>query len=84
MNDGQHAVICPQANPSWELLEAQFITGTNLSTIGAELAAQQSSIPPIPKPGPTENEDCLFLDVITPVAAYKEAKSKSEKDCTKG
>lgn len=80
INDGQHGAICPQASPSWELIEGQYIFGTNLSTLATELAAQQSSLPSIPKPGPTENEDCLFLDVITPVAAYNKAKSEYKEE----
>lgn len=90
INDGQHSAICPQASPSWEVIEGQYILGANLSTLEAALAAQESRLPSIPKPGPKESEDCLFLDVISPVAAYSQAKSKQgkhnghEKNCTGG
>ncbi|RDW69759.1 hypothetical protein BP6252_08779 [Coleophoma cylindrospora] len=81
VNDGQQTRICPQSNPAWELIEAQLLTGTNVSVLAAEEAASSSSLnlSSVPTPGPTENEDCLLLDVIVPEAIYSSAYGKASR-----
>ncbi|RDW80884.1 hypothetical protein BP5796_05582 [Coleophoma crateriformis] len=81
VNDGQQTRICPQSNPAWELIAAQFLAGTNVSTLAAEEAASSSSLnlSSIPTPGPRENEDCLLLDVIVPEAIYSSAYGKASR-----
>ena len=73
VNDGQNYALCPQASPAWEALVPQVVLGANLSTLEAEQAASSKnfSLADIPKPGPGENEDCLFLDVVVPVSIFE-------------
>lgn len=61
VNDGSLGYICPQAPPSW-FTQANTALG-NLSAV----------IPPAVT-GQTENEDCLFLDVITPIDLFQRSR----------
>ncbi|KAL3426049.1 carboxylesterase family protein [Phlyctema vagabunda] len=77
VNDGQQTRICPQANPAWELVAAQYLTGVNVSTLAAQQSNSTLSLSSIPKPGPTENEDCLLLDVLVPEPIFNSKKKRT-------
>lgn len=82
VNDGQQYVICPQAFPGWEVYTLQVLQGVNASTIEAEEAASSKnlSLSDIPKPGPGEAEDCLFLDVVVPKSIFLQNKTKRKRN----
>ncbi|KAI4143750.1 MAG: hypothetical protein L6R39_004468 [Caloplaca ligustica] len=80
--------VCPQANPAWELIAAQFdpayLTGKpfNASAAQAAIAAAADSPPSI---DPRTTEDCLFLDVIVPEQIFnKGSNSSSGKNAAAG
>lgn len=62
VNDGSEARICLQANPAWTSLK--YYTEQNLTL--SELRKQ----------GPTESEDCLFLDVYVPKRIFDSEKGR--------
>ena len=66
INDGSLGYICPQAPPFW-FAQAMTALG-DLSTV----------IPPS-APGQTESEDCLFLDVITPIPVFQQGQRRGGK-----
>lgn len=74
VNQGKIGRICPQADPAWLLIAAQFLpaylTGKpfNASAAEAALAANSSLGPP---QDPRTSEDCLFLDVIVPQKVFR-------------
>jgi hypothetical protein len=82
VNDGQTSVICANANPAWELITAQFLTGTSVAQLLNESASSGGlSLSDLPTPNPRTSEDCLFLDVMVPTRifksqAYKRKRSK--------
>ena len=80
VDDGSVGRICPQANPAWELIAAQFdlayLTGQpfNLTAAEGALAGLSGKLPP---PDPRTTEDCLFLDVVVPQTIFKKATNGS-------
>lgn len=72
--------VCPQANPAWQLIAAQFVpaylTGKpfNVSAAEATIAEAAGSSPPI---DPRTTEDCLFLDVVVPEQIFNNARNSS-------
>lgn len=77
VNQGKIGGICPQADPAWGQISAEFVpaylTGKpfNASAAEAALAAQLQSFSPPPQ-DPRISEDCLFLDVIVPRKVFKD------------
>ncbi|KAH8814850.1 Alpha/Beta hydrolase protein [Xylogone sp. PMI_703] len=69
INTGQVSTICPQANPAWELIAAQFLSGVPVSTLLNESSSPSAA--QIPPPAPGTSEDCLFLDVFVPEDVFK-------------
>lgn len=67
VNTGSVGRVCPQANPAWELLAAQFLQeylkglpiniNTSVLSGGSNTTIQLD---------PRTTEDCLFLDVLVP------------------
>ena len=62
VQNGSQGHVCPQANPAWEAITAQFLpeylTGKPINiTIpnGGQTPVQRD---------PREDEDCLFLDIL--------------------
>lgn len=81
VNNGSVGSICPQANPAWELIAAQFIPSYlagipfNASSLGSSSANSSSAkLPPL---DPRTTEDCLFLDVVVPQAIFNNASNTS-------
>lgn len=78
VNNGSVGRICPQANPGWELIAAQFIPSYlagipfNASSLGSP-SSNSSSAPKLPPLDPRTTEDCLFLDVVVPQAIFRNA-----------
>lgn len=72
--------VCPQANPAWQLIAAQFVPAYlsgepfNASAAEATIAEAAGSSPPI---DPRTTEDCLFLDVIVPEQIFNNAGNSS-------
>ncbi|PVH72304.1 alpha/beta-hydrolase [Cadophora sp. DSE1049] len=70
VNTGSTSRICPQATPRWQTAAQPFIGSLalglpyNSSVPYVPSSANTSSV--VPAPDPTENEDCLFLDVVVP------------------
>ncbi|KAL6721056.1 hypothetical protein ACLMJK_000156 [Lecanora helva] len=75
VNDGSIGVVCPQANPAWELIAEEFIPDYlqrrpfNLSAAEAILSSMSSSLP---KQDPRTTEDCLFLDVLVTQSTFQQ------------
>lgn len=76
VNDGQTSVICPQANPGWELITGQFLAGANITSLENETTFSLSNIPP---PVPGSSEDCLFLDVMVPEKIFNSQRAKKKR-----
>ena len=82
VNDGSVGVICPQANPAWELIAAGFapdyLEGIpyNSSAAGAGSSSTSGSLP---KQDPRTTEDCLFLDVVVPQTVFQGASNSTNK-----
>ena len=80
VNDGSAGVICPQANPAWELISVEFVPDYlqgipfNLSAAEESLQSANSSLPP---QDPRTTEDCLFLDVVVPKPVFQGAGNSS-------
>ncbi len=83
IDNGSIGRICPQANPAWYLIAAQFVpaylTGQpfNLTAAEGALAGASSKLPP---QDPRTTEDCLFLDVVVPQNIFKKATKESRND----
>ena len=69
-------MICPQANPAWELIAGTFVPAYvagkpyNLSAAEAALKSMSGSLP---IQDPRTTEDCLFLDVVVPQSIFRAA-----------
>jgi Carboxylesterase family len=69
---GSDGRVCPQANPAWEAIAAQFIPEyllgqpINITTTGS---SSQTTV----QLDPRTNEDCLFLDVVVPKSILDQA-----------
>ncbi|MCJ1467118.1 hypothetical protein MMC07_005740 [Pseudocyphellaria aurata] len=78
VNQGEIGRICPQADPAWLLIAAQFLpaylAGKPFNGSAAEAALAASSIKPPPQ-DPRTSEDCLFLDVIVPQKVFSQARN---------
>lgn len=81
VNQGTIGRICPQANPAWSLIAAQFIpaylTGQPFNESAAEAALAANSIP-FPPQDPRTSEDCLFLDVMVPQKVFSNVEHARE------
>ncbi|KAG9757615.1 carboxylesterase family protein-like protein, partial [Aureobasidium melanogenum] len=68
--------ICPQANPAWDAIAAQWIpeylldNKTNFSMSDFNLSTSSSNSSAATVTDPSETEDCLFLDVMVPEAIF--------------
>ncbi|KIX92895.1 uncharacterized protein Z520_11371 [Fonsecaea multimorphosa CBS 102226] len=69
LQDGSSGGICPQSYPVWYLCGLALLSGSINSTDACDASL-------IPKPEPTEQEDCLFLDVIVPKQIFANASTK--------
>ncbi|KAI1371187.1 alpha/beta-hydrolase [Hypoxylon crocopeplum] len=77
VTDGSIGRVCPQTSGNWTIIAAQFaqsyLTG---GSFNYDLA--MSSLPDSPSAvssDPRTTEDCLFLDVITPLSAFTQGNS---------
>lgn len=68
IDDGSIGRICPQANPGWEPIAAEFVPdyleGKPFNLSAAE-AKPQGMNNASPAQDPRTTEDCLFLDVVS-------------------
>ena len=75
VNNGSVGAICPQADPAWELLAAEFVpaylTGQPFNLSAATAALANMTGPP-PAQDPRTTEDCLFLDVYVPQKIFQQ------------
>ncbi|KAG9524404.1 carboxylesterase family protein-like protein, partial [Aureobasidium melanogenum] len=68
--------ICPQANPAWDAIAAQWIpeylldNKTSFSMSDFNLSTSNSNSSAATVTDPSETEDCLFLDVMVPEAIF--------------
>ncbi|CZT04799.1 related to cholinesterase [Rhynchosporium agropyri] len=71
-NDGSNLKICPNAIPAWSATATKWLTqGIGSINITAGYTIPNITTAPPAMPGtPTENEDCLFLDVLVPKGVY--------------
>jgi carboxylesterase type B len=82
VDNGSVGRICPQANPAWELIAADFVPDYlegipfNASAASAGSSNMTGMLPP---QDPRTTEDCLFLDVVVPETIFKGA-SKNAND----
>ncbi|KAI5204271.1 carboxylesterase family protein-like protein [Aureobasidium subglaciale] len=72
---GSDSRTCPQASPAWEAIAAQFIPAylfgkTNFTMSDFNLTTSSSNSSAASTADPSENEDCLFLDVVVPEAIF--------------
>ncbi|OAL40293.1 hypothetical protein AYO20_00029 [Fonsecaea nubica] len=72
LQDGSSGGTCPQAYPVWYLCGLALLGGSINSTDACDASL-------IPKPDPTEQEDCLFLDVIVPKEVFANASKEHAK-----
>ncbi|QKD48700.2 Alpha/Beta hydrolase protein [Fusarium oxysporum Fo47] len=76
---GEVGRICPEAFPHWFRISEEFAanfsagTGATFNLTAAEIGAKQHFDSTALKPDPRITEDCLFLDVVTPKAAFDNA-----------
>jgi acetyl esterase/lipase len=86
--------VCPQANPLWNLVAAEFLTSYfagvrsfNASEFDVGLPANLTvndinldtfNTSIIPTPDPRTTEDCLFLDVVVPQQIFKKKAKKGK------
>jgi acetyl esterase/lipase len=80
INDGQIDRICAQAQPYWYEILTNSLSGATLSTLDAieaqlEQVEAALTISKLSALDPRTTEDCLFLDVATPVEAFKTKRS---------
>ncbi|KAL8833400.1 MAG: hypothetical protein Q9170_004281 [Blastenia crenularia] len=72
--------VCPQANPAWLLIAAEFapdyLTGKPFNASAAEAAIAAAVASPL-SIDPRTTEDCLFLDVIVPEQIFNSFKNSS-------
>ncbi|KAJ3527258.1 hypothetical protein NM208_g10787 [Fusarium decemcellulare] len=78
---GEQGRLCPQALAAWELWAAD-VAGSFVSGVVPQLSEAQKKALESPSNlglplDPRETEDCLFLDVVTPVKTFANAKSHS-------
>ncbi|KAL1623549.1 hypothetical protein SLS56_008253 [Neofusicoccum ribis] len=64
--------ICPQGNPVWTDVAAQWIPQYLLTGKAPNISLDATGEANVTT-GPSENEDCLFLDVIVPQKIYERA-----------
>lgn len=71
---GEQGRICPQANPAWSAISAEWIpayfagqTSFNESSFNTTSSGQAPAV------DPRTSEDCLFLDVVVPKAIFEGA-----------
>ncbi|OQU98998.1 Fungal Zn2-Cys6 binuclear cluster domain-containing protein isoform 1 [Cladophialophora immunda] len=69
VQNGSSGGTCPQSYPVWYLCGLALLSGSINSTDACDASL-------IPKPEPTEQEDCLFLDVIVPKQIFANASTK--------
>ena len=81
IDKGDQGRLCPQALATWEIyspsVTASFLSGIvpNLTQIQKQAITDPSDLGvPI---DPRETEDCLLLDVVTPVQTFEKEKSDS-------
>ncbi|KAI3587366.1 Alpha/Beta hydrolase protein [Fusarium oxysporum f. sp. albedinis] len=76
---GEVGRICPEAFPHWFRISEEFAAnfsagiGATFNLTAAEIGAKQHFDSTALKPDPRITEDCLFLDVVTPKAAFDNA-----------
>ncbi|RDW89581.1 carboxylic ester hydrolase-15 [Coleophoma cylindrospora] len=74
VNDGQQAVICPQAIPTWVVTALRYVEGLPAATSTAKASSSAASaslnISALSGPAADVSEDCLFLDLILPEKIY--------------
>lgn len=79
VNTGSIGHICPQANPAWLLVAAQFIPeyllGEPINISTSTGGGGSSSI----QLDPRTSEDCLLLDVVVPKPILDNADCDGEK-----
>lgn len=81
MNDGQDGRVCPQGYVSWAkergLFEKAYLANPNniSSFINIPPPGIDTKASPPKQEDDRANEDCLFLDVFTPVQVYEKANS---------
>jgi hypothetical protein len=82
VNDGQTAVICPQADPAWLLIAEKFLAGVPLATLINESSSSSGSLnlSDLPTPDPRTSEDCLFLDVVVPNKIFNNQRWKQKRN----
>lgn len=86
VDNGSVGRICPQANPAWLLIAAQFIPAYlsgipfNATTLGSS-SSNSSSAPKLPPIDPRTTEDCLFLDVVVPQTVFNKASNTTNNTC---
>lgn len=74
VNTGSYGPICPQANPAWEAIAAEWIPlylSGNQTTFNESQFATSSNSTALPAQDPRTNEDCLFLDVFVPQSVFE-------------
>ncbi|KAH7039472.1 Carboxylesterase [Macrophomina phaseolina] len=72
VRDGSELRICPQANPAWSALAAQWLPQYLLTGQAPNISLTTTGEANVTT-GPAETEDCLFLDVIVPQAIFEKA-----------
>lgn len=72
VQDGSELRICPQANPAWSALAAQWLPQYLLTGQAPNISLTTTGEANVTT-GPAETEDCLFLDVIVPQAIFEKA-----------
>ncbi|KAF2150863.1 alpha/beta-hydrolase [Myriangium duriaei CBS 260.36] len=72
---GQDRRICPQSSPDWESIATQFIPKYLLGQKTFNTSSFTQPNFTVPVADPTENEDCLFLDVFVPEAIWNQRNS---------
>jgi carboxylesterase type B len=84
INDGSVGAICPQANPTWDLIAAVFIPDYlsgkpfDYNAVNASIEAMNMTFTEDPR----TSEDCLFLDVYVPEKIFaNRQENKDDCDC---
>ncbi|KAB2578069.1 Carboxylesterase patB [Lasiodiplodia theobromae] len=73
VQDGSELRICPQASPAWLAIAAEFIPQYLISGKLPNVSTTEPTVAENVTIGPSESEDCLFLDVIVPEKVFKRA-----------
>jgi hypothetical protein len=84
VNDGSYGFTCPQADPAWYALTELRLEGASLTQLeAAQAQINKTYSNPSSFPGNTpsaiESEDCLFLDVYSPVSIYESDYAKANR-----